>query len=260
MTNEVNLGRYAGRYALITGGANGLGFATAVRLAREGATIGVLDVVEDAIESAVENLRREGYAAEGYPADVSDEAAVKNAIGSFHEQFGQIDILATFAAIFPVMPFADMTLETWKRVLAVNLDGTFIPAHAVMPIMKEQNYGRIVTISSGQVLLAMVEHSAYTTSKAGVIGLTRILAREGGPHNVTANCVLPGYIATEASTNLANLPITTEELFELVIAGQCVKRRGEPEDIAEAVAYLASEAAGFVTGQSLSVGGGDRFL
>jgi 2-hydroxycyclohexanecarboxyl-CoA dehydrogenase len=260
MTSELNLRRYSGRYALITGAANGLGFATASQLAREGATIGVLDIVEDAVERAVEALRSDGYAAEGYPVDVSDEAAVKRTIASFHEQFGRIDILATFAAIFPVMPFADMTLETWKRIMAVNLDGTFVPAHAVMPIMKEQNYGRIVTISSGQVLLAMVEHSAYVASKSGVIGLTRVLAREGGAHNVTANSVLPGYIATEASMNLPNLPITTEELFELVIAGQSVKRRGEPEDIAEAVAYLASEAAGFVTGQSLSVGGGDRFL
>lgn len=260
MTNQENLGRYVGRYALITGGANGLGFATALRLAREGATIGVLDIVEDAVESAVESLRADGYAAEGYPADVSDEAAVKSVIARFHEQFGRIDILATFAAIFPVMPFADMTLETWKRVQAVNLDGTFIPSHAVMPIMKAQNYGRIVTIASGQVLLGMVEHSAYIASKSGVIGLTRVLAREGGAHNVTANCVLPGYMATEAAMNLPNMPITTEELFELVIAGQSVKRRGEPEDIAEAVAYLASEGAGFVTGQSLSVGGGDRFL
>jgi 3-oxoacyl-[acyl-carrier protein] reductase len=250
-------GRYEGQSVLVSGGANGLGFATAARLAAEGATVGLIDLQRQDLDAATDRLRRAGHVAEGYVADVSHPGQVKEAVDRFHEHAGKIDVLVTMAGIFPWIPFSDMTIEQWRRITAVNLDGTFICAHAVLPFMKSQNYGRVVTISSGTVLIGMSDQSAYIASKAGVIGLTRVLAREGGAHGITANCILPGLIATE---HVLDMREDVDQLFDLIISGQCVQRRGEPDDIADAVAYLASRGAGFVSGQSLSVGGGDRFL
>jgi 3-oxoacyl-[acyl-carrier protein] reductase len=166
-------------------------------------------------------------------------------------------VLVTAAGVYPWVDFPDMTLDVWRQVVDINLTGTFICTHAVMPFMKEQKYGRIVTISSGTVLIGLPGQSAYIASKAGVIGLTRVLAREGGPFGVTANSVLPGLIATE---NVLSMRDDVDEFFASIVAGQCIQRRGEPGDIAEAIAWLGSEGSEFLTGQSLSIGGGDRFL
>jgi NAD(P)-dependent dehydrogenase (short-subunit alcohol dehydrogenase family) len=165
-------------------------------------------------------------------------------------------VLVMMAAIFPEIPFAELPLEVWRRVNAVNLDGAFICTQTVLPLMKEQRYGRIVAIASETLLIGMPVLASYIASKAGVIGLTRVLAREGGPHGITANCILPGPIGSEQ--NLAREHI--DELFDLIVPTQCIPRRGVPADIADAVAYLGSRGASFVTGQSLAVGGGDRFL
>jgi len=249
--------RYKGRATLITGGANGLGQATAMQLAAEGATVGIIDLDSDAVDAAVTRLRDAGAVAHGYAADVTDEASVQKATADFATQAGSLDVLVAMAGIYPWVPFEEMTQEIFRRVVDVNLTGTFTCAHAAFGHMKEQGYGRIVTCSSGTVLIGTPGQSAYIASKAGVIGLTRVLAKEGGAFGVTANCILPGLIATE---QVLAMSVDVEGFFDQVLAGQSVQRRGEPEDIAAAVAYLASEGAGFVTGQSLSIGGGDRFL
>jgi 3-oxoacyl-[acyl-carrier protein] reductase len=177
-------------------------------------------------------------------------------VADFHGRAGSLDVLVTVAGIYPWVEFADMTLPILKHVLDVNLGGTFVCAHAVMPFMKQQGYGRIVTVSSETTLIGAPQQSAYVASKAGIVGFTRTLAREGGPYRITANCVLPGLIDTE---HLRAQHDGAEEMFAAIVATQSIQRPGTPDDVADAIAYLASEGAGFVTGQSLVVGGGDRF-
>jgi NAD(P)-dependent dehydrogenase (short-subunit alcohol dehydrogenase family) len=253
---DVVSGRYSGQSVLITGGANGLGYASAERLAAEGATVGLIDLEQERLDVATGQLRDRGHDAHGYVADVSDEGQTEAAVRGFHEQTGRVDALVMMAAIYPEMPFDELPLEVWQRVNAVNLDGAFIGTKAVLPIMKDQQYGRIVSIASETFLIGFPPLASYIASKAGVIGLTRVLAREGGPHGITANCILPGLIGSEQ--NLAREGI--DALFDMIVSTQCIPRRGEPEDIADAVAWLGSRGASFITGQSIAVGGGDRFL
>ncbi|MET9994839.1 SDR family NAD(P)-dependent oxidoreductase [Streptomyces mutabilis] len=250
-------GRYQGRSVMVTGGANGLGYAAAARTAAEGATVGIIDLKQDAVDDAVRRLRDQGHNAFGYVADVTDEEAVKASLADFHAKAGSLDVLVTMAGIFPWVEFSEMTQELWRQVVDVNLGGTFVCSHAAMPYMKSQEYGRIITVSSGTTMIGTPGQAAYIASKSGIIGLTRALAREGGAHGVTANCVLPGLMATD---HVLSMRDDVDEFFAAVTSGQCVPRRGEPEDIADAVAYLGSEGSSFVTGQQLYVGGGDRFV
>jgi NAD(P)-dependent dehydrogenase (short-subunit alcohol dehydrogenase family) len=251
----VSEARYAGRRALITGGAGGIGYATAARLAAEGATVALLDLDKDKVEEAADRLRDSGRDVSGYCTDVTDVDGVRDVVASLHARAGSLDVLVTVAGIYPWTEFADMTLPLLKQVLDVNLGGTFVCSHAVMPVMKQQGYGRIVTVSSETTLIGAPQQSAYIASKAGVVGLTRAPAREGGPYGVTANSVLPGLIDTE---HLRAQHDGARELFAAVVPMQSVQRPGTPDDVADAIAYLASEGAEFVTGQSLIVGGGDR--
>jgi NAD(P)-dependent dehydrogenase (short-subunit alcohol dehydrogenase family) len=253
---HVSSGRFEGRRALITGAAQGLGYATAARLGAEGAAVGIVDLDETAAKAAADRLAEEGYDAVGYGGDVTDVSRVEEIVADFGSR-GSVDVLVAAAGIFPVVDFADMTIELWRKVIDVNLGGFFACASTVMPVMKSQGYGRVVGISSETFLIGVPNQAAYVASKGGVIGLTRALAREGGPHGVTANVVLPGLIPTPG---VSSMPLDTDKLFELNVAGQSVPRRGAPEDIADAISYLASEGAAFVSGQSLLVGGGDYFV
>jgi len=248
--------RYAGRRVLVTGGANGIGLATVARLAAEGAAVAILDLDSVKAEEAAGRLGDSGHDVTGYGADVTDDDVVRDVVADFHGRGGSLDVLVTVAGIYPWVEFADMTLPILKHVLDVNLGGTFVCAHAVMPFMKQQGYGRIVTVSSETMLIGAPQQSAYIASKAGIVGFTRALAREGGPYRITANCVLPGLIDTE---HLRAQHDGAEDMFAAIVATQSIQRPGTPDDVADAIAYLASEGAGFVTGQSLVVGGGDRF-
>ena len=249
-------GRFRGRRALITGGASGLGFACAERLAAEGAAVGLIDRQEDRVATASRKLSERGFEALGYVADVTDGQRIEEVVAEFGAG-DPIDVLITAAGIFPRVEFDEMTMEQWRQVMEVNLGGTFACVQAVLPGMRAQSYGRIVTISSETFMVGVPEQTAYVASKAGVIGFTRSLARVGGPDGISANVVLPGLIETEGAQSL---PVDTDALFEMVVAKQAVQRRGEPADIAEAVAFLSSEGAQFITGQSLAVGGGGNFL
>jgi NAD(P)-dependent dehydrogenase (short-subunit alcohol dehydrogenase family) len=253
---HVSSGRFEGRRALITGAAQGLGYATAKRLGAEGAALGLIDLNGDAATASARRLSEEGYDVVGYGGDVTDVARVEEIVADFATR-GTVDVLVAAAGIFPVVEFSQVTMELWRKVIDVNLGGLFACTHAVMPIMKQQGYGRITAISSETFLLGVPAQAAYVASKAGVIGLIRSLAREGGPDGVTANAVLPGLIPTEGVSSMSG---DTDKLFEMNVSGQSIPRRGDPDDIADAITYLSSEGAGFVTGQSLAVGGGDVFL
>jgi pyridoxal 4-dehydrogenase len=244
----------AGQVALVTGAARGLGYAAARRLAAGGAKVAVLDRDGDALAAAAEALAAEGLDVLSHTVDVTDEEGVRAAVASVLEAEGRIDVLVNNAGIYPHRPFEELTYEEWRRVLSVNLDGLFLCTRAVYPSMRERGYGRIINVSSATFFIGYPGLSAYVASKGGIIGFTRALASEAGPHGVTVNAVTPGLIATEGV-------LGGEEagLFDEIVPEQALPRRGEPEDIAECIAYLAGPAAGFITGQTINVDGGHRF-
>ena len=248
--------------AVITGGARGLGFAIASRLLEDGGSVALFDRDPDAVAGARDALATshgveapEGQTVDGYVADVADESAVTTVVESLLRRRGRIDILVNNAGIFPHTPFDKLDFSEWRRVLGINLDGAFLCTHAVYPAMVERGYGRIVNISSATFFIGYPEMTPYISSKGGIVGFTRALAGEAGAHGITVNCITPGLIETEGA--LEEDP--TGELFEEIVGGQAVKRRGRPEDIAECVAYLVSPKAGFITGQTINVDGGHRY-
>jgi NAD(P)-dependent dehydrogenase (short-subunit alcohol dehydrogenase family) len=238
-----------GQVAIVTGAAQGIGAAIARRLAAEGARIAVFDLNGDGARLLADELGGSAHV-----VDVTDEQAVNDAVAAVVSEYARVDVLVNNAGIYPYIPFEELTFAEWRRVLATNLDATFLCSHAVAPHMRQRGYGRIVNLSSDTVMLGLPGLSAYIAAKAGVIGFTRTLANELGPAGVTVNAVLPGLVASE--TVLRDL----EHLFEWTIEQQPIKRRGEPADIAECVAYLTSPSAGFITGQSVAVNGGQRFV
>jgi NAD(P)-dependent dehydrogenase (short-subunit alcohol dehydrogenase family) len=238
-----------GQVAIVTGGAQGIGAAIARRLAADGARLAIFDLNGDGARSMADELGGSAHA-----MDVTDEQAVNDSVAAVVAEYARVDILVNNAGIYPYVPFDELTFAEWRHVLATNLDATFLCSHAVAPHMRQRGYGRIVNLSSDTVLLGLPGLSAYVAAKAGVIGFTRTLANELGPDGVTVNAVLPGLVGSE--TVLRDL----EHMFDLTIQQQAIKQRGEPADIAECVAYLTSPSAGFITGQSLAVNGGQRFV
>jgi NAD(P)-dependent dehydrogenase (short-subunit alcohol dehydrogenase family) len=250
-------GRYADQTVLVTGGAGSIGTATATRLAREGATIGVVDIREDATDTLVAALQAAGHEAYGYPIDAADPKEVKKAFDAFEQETGKIDALVNLAGDYPVHPWDDITLEVWRSDIKTNLDTAFVCSHDVMPRMIKNGYGRISTTSSGTVHVGLVEYPAYIAAKIGVIGLARVLARRGGPHGVTANAVMP--TATDSWHNRELLGENYAEMYQHVVDTQSVPRVCHPDDIAEGIAWVCSRQASFYTGQLLYIGGGDYF-
>jgi NAD(P)-dependent dehydrogenase (short-subunit alcohol dehydrogenase family) len=248
--------------AIVTGGARGLGFATASRLLEDGASVALFDRDRDAAGKARDALvaahglhgSRE-QVVDAHVVDVVDEAAIRSSVESVLRRRGRIDILVNNAGIFPHTPFEKLDTAEWRRVLGINLDGTFLCTHAVYPVMVERGYGRIVNVSSATFFIGYPEMTPYISSKGGIVGFTRALASEAGPHGITVNCITPGLIETEGAME----EDPTGELFAEIVGGQAVKRRGRPEDIAECVAYLVSPKAGFITGQTINVDGGHRY-
>lgn len=226
-----------GQIAIVTGGARGLGHATAARLERDGARVAVFDLDGEP------------------PVDVTDEARVREAVSAVLAEHGRVDILVNNVGVYPHRPFEELTFEEWRRVLATNLDSVFLCTHAVFPAMRERRYGRIVNVSSATFLIGFPEMTAYIASKGAIIGFTRSLAHEAGEHGITINAIAPGLIATESVVGGEEA-----ELLDIYIREQSIHRNGQPEDIAECVAYLVSPAAGFITGQTVNVDGGHRFL
>jgi pyridoxal 4-dehydrogenase len=246
--------RFAGQTAVVTGGARGLGLAAARRLSAEGARIALFDRDGEGLAAAVSRLDREASGTLSQVVDVADEESVGAAVASVLAEAGQIDVLVNNAGIYPHFAFEELTFADWRRVLGTNLDSVFLCSRAVYPGMRERGYGRIVNVSSATFFIGYPGLSAYVASKGGIIGFTRALASEAGPHGITVNAVTPGLIATEGV-------LDGEEavLFDEIVPQQALGRRGEPEDIAECIAYLASPAAGFITGQTVNVDGGHRY-
>jgi len=247
------------RVAVVTGGAAGIGRSTSVAFAKAGATVAVWDVVQPAGEALVAELRDMGARAAFFKVNVASQADVEAAVESTLEQFGRIDILINNAGITRDAQFVKikdgqlvgkMSEADFDAVISVNLKGVFNCTQAVVPAMVAQGYGRVISASSVVGLYGNFGQTNYVASKAGLIGMTRVWARELGKRGITFNAIAPGFIATDMT---AAMP---EQVLEKMVATIPVGRKGQPEDVANAYLFLASEEAGFINGAVLSVDGG----
>ncbi|MGA5196221.1 SDR family NAD(P)-dependent oxidoreductase [Streptomyces exfoliatus] len=243
-----------GRTALVTGATGGLGSSIVRRLAADGATVALAHLHDDqAAAQLATHITDSGGTAIPLAADVRNAEAVRTLSHQAHDRLGPIDILVSNAGAYPRQPWMETTLAHWDEALATNLTSHYLLAHDLTPAMAAAGWGRIITI--GSVLAAAGRHdlAGYISAKAGLEGLTRALARELGPVGITANCVAPGSIRVPAEDTVVDDP---QAMTARQLARQCVQRRGRPDDVAAAVTFLATDDAGFITGQTLRVDGG----
>jgi len=241
-----------GKVVIISGGGTGLGRDTAIGLARAGADISLCGRRRQPLEEVAAEIRALGRRALPIPCDISDPAAVQAMVERTVQELGRIDVLVNNAAIYPRRPWTEVTVEEWDRVFEVNMRGFFVCARAVYPYFKAQGKGKIVNISSITFFIGFANLLAYASTKGAIVGFTRTLAREVGPDGITVNCVAPGAFPTDAEKIHPNL----EQYNQYILDQQAIKRRGRPEDIANAVLFFASDASDFITGQTLLVDGG----
>lgn len=242
------------RVAVVTGGASGMGCSIAERLTERGHRVAVLDINGEAALRAAETLRDAGGKAMGSCVDVSDRNAVDVALAEVRAELGPIEIMITSAAIAPFHPFGEITIESWERVLAVNLTGTFHCLQAAIPDMVAGGWGRIVTIASSAAQIATPNHAHYAASKGGVVTLTRAVALEYARSGITANVIAPHMIDTPMFRQArAEVGDPTGDGGASRIP---VGRLGTGDDIAAVCMYLCSDEASFITGQTFGVNGG----
>lgn len=240
------------RVALITGGGQGIGKAIALNFAREGAKIAVNDISfnEAKAMETVEELRKLGVEAELFLADVSKEDEVNSMVENVIARFGRVDILVNNAGINRDGLLHKGNLSNWEAVMAVNLTGPFLCTKAVLPSMRGQGYGRIVNLSSLTARMGIFGTGYYATSKAGLIGLTKVTAAENATKGITCNALAPGYINTDMMNKYP------EDQLKALIARIPVGRLAEPKEVAEAALFLASDSSSYITGAVLDINGG----
>ena len=241
-----------GRVAVVTGGGRGIGRAIATVLAEKGAAVSVWDLNREGAETTVAAIAEAGGKAVAITGDAAEATAVAAAASQTREALGPVTILVNNAGISAYEPFTNMTEESWDRIIRINLKGPFLVTKALVPDMLDAGWGRIINISSSSAQTGAPAMAHYAASKGGVIGMTKALAMEYAALGITVNNVPPGFIDT---------PLVREGPVdvEAAAAHMPMKRAGRPEDVAYAVAYLASQEAGYVTGQTLSPNGG-RYL
>ena len=242
--------RLEGKISLITGAAQGIGLATALKFAREGATVIVCDVKQAAVDEAVQQCQALGAQAAGFVMDVTQREMVDAVVGQVLARFGRIDVLVNNAGITQDARLQKMTLEQFDRVIDVNLRGVFHCAQAVADIMVEQGAGVILNASSVVGIYGNFGQTNYAATKFGVIGFTKTWSRELGPKGVRVNAVAPGFIATPI---LSTIP---EKVIQEMEHRVPLRRLGQPEEIANVYAFLASDEASYVNGAVLEVSGG----
>jgi len=241
-----------GRVAIVTGAGGGLGEGICSALASSGAAVAAVDVARAKAERVAERVSRNGARCVAFEADVSDRSSVEEMAKRVTGEFGSVDILVNNAAIYPIRPWTEIREEEWDEVLAVNLKGYFLCARAVFPHMKVRGHGRIINVASITFFIGFANLLDYVSSKGGVVGFTRTLAREVGPEKITVNAVSPGAFPTDAEKIHPN----PDEYNRWVLDQQSIKRRGTPEDVGNLAAFLASDAASFITGQTIEIDGG----
>lgn len=239
-----------GRVALVTGGARGIGRAICEKLAAEGATVAMVDILLDVAEKTAAEFKAQGYEAMAIAANVAKPEEAEAAVKAVVDKYGKLDILVNNAGITRDTLMMKMTEQAWDMVLAVNLKGTFNFTKAATRYMMKARYGKIVNIASVVGRMGNAGQANYSASKAGVIGLTKTTAREFGSRNICANAIAPGYIITDMTEKL---PQAARDAFLVNIP---LKRGGKPEDVANVVCFLCGPESDYVTGQVLNVDGG----
>ena len=242
--------RLEGRVTLVTGAGRGIGRAIAFRLASEGARVAVTDLDESTAQATAAEV---GEGAIGLRMDVTDPASVRAAVEETESALGPLDVLVNNAGWDKVEPFLKSTEETWEKILAINLKGHFNCAKAVLPGMVERGHGRIVSISSDAARVGSTGEAVYSAAKGGVIAFSKTLAREMARYQINVNVVCPGPTDTPLFSEIA---ASNPKLTEALTRATPFRRLTEPDEIAAAVAFLASDDAKFITGQTLSVSGG----
>lgn len=243
-----------GRVAVVTGGAAGIGVAIARRLAKDGFKVAILDVAGDAAEQAAKSIVSDGGIARGYSADVSDRGQVDAALAMARSDLGSLAVVVANAAVALLQPFLDMTLDQWNRTLAINLTGTFNVVQSAFADLVDAGWGRVVLISSSSAQRGAPRMAHYAASKGGQMALTKALAVEFASSGVTINTIAPSAVDTPSVQRKRDAG--TMPSAEVMAKNIPVGRMGTGEDIAAAVAYLVSDEASYVTGQTISVNGG----
>jgi 3-oxoacyl-[acyl-carrier protein] reductase len=243
-----------GRTALVTGGARNIGRACALRLASAGVRVVIGDLLAEEAEQTARDIEAAGGEALGCALDIADRASVEACVAQGRERFGRIDMLVNNAALFSALGYQDfdqIPFEEWDRVIHTNITGSFHCIRAVSPDMKAGRWGRIVNVSSGTYRMGRPQFLHYVTSKASLAGMSRSLARELGAFGVTVNTVLPGVVLHGLQSS--RLP---DSYKQMILNMQCIAEPLDCDAIANAVAFLCSEAARFITGQELAIDGG----
>jgi NAD(P)-dependent dehydrogenase (short-subunit alcohol dehydrogenase family) len=244
---------FTGRVALVTGAFRGLGLSTAERLATRGASVAVHVRDSERAQLAARGLGDRGFAVAGDLGSPSDLQAI---VDRTLDRFGRLDILVNNAAVALSTRFEKITEEEWRRTFEINVTAVFLLIRAALPAMREQQYGRIVNLSStAGKTVSTLGGAHYTASKAALLGLTRAAAKELGPYGITVNAVCPGLFDTELTRENA-----TPEQLEAIAQTFPVRRLGDPFEVADLICFLASEAAGYITGASLDINGGDLMV
>lgn len=243
------------RVAIVTGGGQGIGRAVSKAFAESGANVVIAELNAERGAATAAEI---GNRAISIPTDVSDPASTDAMAATTLEAFGRIDILVNNAAIFSTLemrPFWEIPVDEWRAVMDVNITGSFLAARAVVGAMREAGHGRIINFASAAVTMGRPNYTHYTSSKAGVIGMTRSMARELGADGVTVNAIMPGAVFTE----IPRATVTPEQK-KTIVAMQSIPRPAEPNDLIGTILFLASDASAFMTGQSLTVDGGCTHL
>ena len=249
--------RLKDKVTIITGAGQGIGAAYAHRLAEEGAKVAIAEMNEEKARRVANDINVKGHEAFAIKTDVSKEESTIDLARRVREKYSSIDVLINNAAVFSTIrlkQIEDISIEEWDQLMGVNLRGVFLCSKAVIPYMKAQMRGKIINISSATVFMGKPYYIHYVTSKAGVIGFSRALARELGDWNITVNCITQGYTKTEIPRET-----TTSEQEKAIINHQCIKRAGVPKDLLGIVVFLASDESDFMSGQTVNVDGGDNF-
>ena len=240
--------RFEGRSAIVTGAARGIGAAIAKRLGAEGASVAVADINGEGAAAVAGEI---GESAVSVECDIGDPDSVESLHETVMARTGRIDVLVNAAAIVPFVPWDELTFEEWRRVMRVNLDGLYLMCRATSDRMRPREYGRIVNLCSNSIFAGTPNMAHYVASKGGVFTFTRALATELGGAKITVNAVAPGLTDTEGVQLTPH-----KEAFDFVEMLQAIKGRGVPDDIVPAVAFLASEEAHWITGQTLAADAG----